>query len=51
VEDVDLGRPMVLDVRGLIAVGTSSGYVVVYGFGQDLKHVLGTEIIGKSIFR
>jgi len=49
VEDVDLGRPMVLDVRGMIAVGTASGYVVVYGFGQDLKHILGTETIGTSV--
>lgn len=37
---------MVMDVKGMIAVGTAGGYVVVYGFGQDLKHILGTEAIG-----
>ena len=42
-----LGRPTVLDVRGMVAVGTEGGYVVVYSFGQEIKHVLGTEATGE----
>ena len=36
-----------MDVKGMIAVGTSGGYVVVYSFGQEIKHVLGTETNGE----
>jgi hypothetical protein len=43
-----LGAPTVMDVRGMIAVGTAAGWVLVYSFGQELKHVLGTEAIGES---
>lgn len=32
----------------MIAVGTDSGYTVVYGFGQDIKCILGTEAIVKT---
>ena len=46
-ENVVLGRPSVMDVSGMIAVGTDGGYVVVYDFSQEIKHVLGTEATGE----
>ncbi|KAL7421476.1 hypothetical protein Q5752_004363 [Cryptotrichosporon argae] len=42
-EERELGKPTVMDVNGVIAVGTEGGYVVVYAFNQELKHVFGTE--------
>jgi hypothetical protein len=36
-----------MDVRGMIAVGTDGGWVLVYGFGQELRFTLGTEQIGR----
>ncbi|ORY29167.1 Golgi CORVET complex core vacuolar protein 8-domain-containing protein [Naematelia encephala] len=42
------GQPTVLDVRGVIAVGTDKGWTIVYGFGQEVRHVLGTDSIVKS---
>lgn len=47
VEDVVLGRPSVMDVRGMIAVGTDGGYTVVYDFSQEIKHILGSEATGE----
>nr|XP_018259033.1 uncharacterized protein I303_08576 [Kwoniella dejecticola CBS 10117]OBR81191.1 hypothetical protein I303_08576 [Kwoniella dejecticola CBS 10117] len=41
--DQSLGTPTAMDVRGMIAVGTDRGFVLVYGFGQDVKHILGNE--------
>ena len=49
VEDVVLGRPSVMDVKGMIAVGTDGGYVAVYDFSQEIKHVLGSESTGECI--
>lgn len=43
-----LGSPTVLDVKGLIAVGTEKGWVVVYSFGQEIKCVLGNDALGQS---
>ncbi|WRT68910.1 uncharacterized protein IL334_005892 [Kwoniella shivajii] len=37
------GKPTVMDVRGMVAVGTDHGFVLVYTFGQELKHVLGND--------
>ncbi|TYJ55317.1 hypothetical protein B9479_004040 [Cryptococcus floricola] len=42
-EEQKLGRPTVLDINGMIAVGTDAGLVLVYGFGQDIKYTLGPE--------
>ena len=39
-EEKDFGRPLVMDVRGIIAVGTEGGLVLVYGFDQTFKLVL-----------
>ncbi|KAK4700735.1 vacuolar protein sorting-associated protein 8, partial [Phenoliferia sp. Uapishka_3] len=41
-----LGTPTVLAVSGIIAVGTSKGWVMVFDFGQNLRCVCGTEAIG-----
>ncbi|BEI83968.1 hypothetical protein CcaverHIS002_0405720 [Cutaneotrichosporon cavernicola] len=38
-----LGTPTVMDTNGMIAVGTQGGYVVVYGFNQEVRSVLGNE--------
>ncbi|GMK59310.1 hypothetical protein CspeluHIS016_0703250 [Cutaneotrichosporon spelunceum] len=38
-----LGNPTVMDTNGMIAVGTQNGYVVVYGFNQEVRCVLGNE--------
>ncbi|OCF72440.1 hypothetical protein I204_06819 [Kwoniella mangroviensis CBS 8886] len=35
--------PAVVDVRGMIAVGTDRGTVLVYGFDQNLKYILPNE--------
>lgn len=35
--------PTVMDVNGMIAIGTASGRTVVFSFNQDVRHVLGTE--------
>ncbi len=43
-----LGRPTVMDVRGMIAVGTETGWVAVYNFSQELKYVLGNDSTGES---
>ncbi|EAL20325.1 hypothetical protein CNBF1360 [Cryptococcus deneoformans B-3501A] len=42
-EAQNLGKPTVMDIRGMIAVGTDRGYIVVYGFGQEIKYILGPE--------
>ncbi|WWD21037.1 hypothetical protein CI109_105518 [Kwoniella shandongensis] len=41
--DERLGKPTVMDIRGMIAVGTERGFVIVYAFDQEMKHVLGNE--------
>ncbi|CAK9786811.1 hypothetical protein CC85DRAFT_286504 [Cutaneotrichosporon oleaginosum] len=38
-----LGIPTVMDTNGMIAVGTQGGHVVVYGFNQEVRCVLGNE--------
>ena len=43
----ELGMPTVMDVRGMIAVGTELGLVSVHGFGQDLRCILGAEDLGE----
>ncbi|KAK4684678.1 vacuolar protein sorting-associated protein 8, partial [Tremellales sp. Uapishka_1] len=47
-EKDSFGKPTVLDVRGMVAVGTESGWVLVYGFGQELKCLLGSESIAAA---
>lgn len=42
------GVPSVMDVRGMIAVGTENGWVVVYTFGQELRCILGNESTAAS---
>lgn len=42
-EEQNLGKPTVMDIRGMIAVGTDRGYIVIYGFGQEIKCILGPE--------
>ena len=44
-----MGVPTVLAVSGIIAVGTSKGWVTVFDFGQNLRGVLGTDAIGKLL--
>ncbi|OCF44910.1 hypothetical protein I317_01189 [Kwoniella heveanensis CBS 569] len=39
----EYGSPTVMDVRGMIAVGTENGYCIVYSFGQEVQHILGNE--------
>lgn len=36
-----------MDTNGMIAVGTQGGYVVVYGFNQEVRCVLGNEATSK----
>jgi hypothetical protein len=33
-------------VQGMVALGTELGWVVIYGFGQELKCVCGDERMG-----
>lgn len=44
--ETGFGKPTVMDVKGMIAVGTESGRVLVYGFDQDIKYILGSEVLG-----
>jgi hypothetical protein len=44
------GSPTVIAVNGMVAVGMTSGFVVVVGFGQELRTVCGTEAIGEAEF-
>lgn len=41
-----MGVPTVMAVSGIIAVGTSKGWLMVFDFGQNLRCVCGTEAIG-----
>ncbi|KAK8843438.1 hypothetical protein IAR55_007095 [Kwoniella newhampshirensis] len=44
-----LGKPTVMDIRGMIAIGTERGFVTVYGFDQEIKHILGNEnLVGRA---
>ncbi|GJN91064.1 hypothetical protein Rhopal_004079-T1 [Rhodotorula paludigena] len=43
-----MGSPTVMAVSGLVAVGTSKGWVLVFDFGQNLRCVCGTEAIAKE---
>ena len=47
-EQTGIGKPTVLDVNGMVAVGTESGCVLVYGFGQEIKCILGYEGLGED---
>lgn len=44
-----MGVPTVMAVSGVIAVGTSKGWAMVFDFGQNLRCVCGTEAIGACI--
>ena len=46
-KDPELGIPTVMDVNGMIAVGTELGFVSVYGFSQDIRYVLGSKDSGE----
>jgi hypothetical protein len=46
IDGVALGSPTVLDVRGMIAIGTTNGWVAVFGFDQELRCVLGNQDLG-----
>ncbi|WVR09179.1 hypothetical protein IAU60_006241 [Kwoniella sp. DSM 27419] len=37
------GIPAVMHIHGMIAIGTNLGYVMVYGFDQTIKYILGNE--------
>jgi hypothetical protein len=41
------GRPTVLDISGMIAVGTERGWVLVYNFAQEVICILGSDAIGE----
>ncbi|BGP08713.1 hypothetical protein JCM10049v2_004562 [Rhodotorula toruloides] len=43
-----MGQPTVMAVSGLIAIGTTKGWVLVFDFGQNLRCVCGTEGIAKE---
>lgn len=43
-----MGHPTVIAVSGVIAVGTSKGWLMVFDFGQNLRCVCGTEAIGEA---
>ncbi|GAA5896988.1 hypothetical protein JCM5296_002675 [Sporobolomyces johnsonii] len=43
-----MGTPTVMAVSGVVAVGTSKGWVMVFDFGQNLRCVCGTEGIAKE---
>lgn len=42
----NLGEPTVLAVSGIIAIGTSKGWVQIFDFGQNLLCICGNESIG-----
>ncbi|GAA5991637.1 hypothetical protein JCM11641_000205 [Rhodosporidiobolus odoratus] len=43
-----MGQPTVMAVSGLVAIGTSRGWTMVFDFGQNLRCVCGTEGIAKD---
>ncbi|GAA6032432.1 hypothetical protein JCM8097_008172 [Rhodosporidiobolus ruineniae] len=43
-----MGKPTVMAVSGLVAVGTTRGWVMVFDFSQNLRCVCGTEGIAKD---
>ncbi|KAK4054695.1 hypothetical protein OIO90_003507 [Microbotryomycetes sp. JL221] len=43
-----LGSPTVMSVSGIVAVGTSKGWAMVFDFNQNLRCVCGTEAISKD---
>ncbi|KAI5478318.1 late endosome to vacuole transport-related protein [Pseudohyphozyma bogoriensis] len=43
-----MGTPTVLAVNGIVAMGTSKGWVLVFDFSQNLRCVCGTEAIAKE---
>ncbi|GAA5921472.1 hypothetical protein JCM1841_005473 [Sporobolomyces salmonicolor] len=43
-----MGTPTVMAVSGVVAVGTSKGWAMVFDFGQNLRCVCGTEGIAKE---
>lgn len=45
--DTIFGKPTVMDVNGMIAVGCESGHTVVYSFSQEIRCVLGTALTRK----
>lgn len=45
--DTGFGRPTVLDINGMVAAGTDQGWVVVYNFSQEVRCVLGNDLIGE----
>ncbi|ORX38895.1 Golgi CORVET complex core vacuolar protein 8-domain-containing protein [Kockovaella imperatae] len=47
-QPLPLGRPSVMDVRDIIAVGTDGGLVLVYTFDQKLQHVLQNDASASS---
>ncbi|KAL1406083.1 hypothetical protein Q8F55_007766 [Vanrija albida] len=46
--EASYGVPTVMDVNGMVAVGTDGGWVVVYGFGQEVRCAVGNETIAAS---
>lgn len=41
-----IGVPTVLAVSGIIAVGTTKGWVMIFDFAQNLRCMCGSELIG-----
>lgn len=44
-----MGVPTVMAISGIIAVGTSKGWVMVFDFSQNLRCVCGTDAIGTDL--
>nr|ODN92968.1 hypothetical protein L204_05147 [Cryptococcus depauperatus CBS 7855] len=49
VASTDLGNPTVMDICGMVAIGTNRGHVVIYGFGQDIRYFLQSETTDFSV--
>lgn len=45
----DLGTPTVLAANGLICVGTETGFICVFDFGQNLKCICGKDAVGEVV--
>jgi hypothetical protein len=47
-KDGSKGLPTVIDVNGIIAVGTDAGWIVVLDFNQEVQCICGMEAIGQE---
>lgn len=44
-QEKDRGRPIILDVKGVIAVGTDAGWVIIFNFEQEAQCICGMDTI------